>query len=262
MVEVDIFGSKMIVPVQYLKGYRQWNCYPDVIPGETAYGGLIEQRSQALLLQYFQTFHTTLKTFVDIGAGCGAYCVLLQVADFRTMDGLPTINTIAAFEPAPIIGDALRQNTNTLYGREMGVAVMPYALGDENKIGYIGAPGTFVIHMREGPGVNLTTVQVQRFEDGDFNFPLGAVKIDVEGMAGRVIKGFGKRMTEPFLYIVEMHTADEYEEVDKLLNCERRGVYRKRHVSETHVFFFRDPLPSPDEASFFYEKGRLSGSTY
>ena len=191
MITTSIWDEKMIIPKAYLKGYRHHNYYPLTLPGQWCYSGYLEQLQAKEIIEIL----APTDTFLDIGAGCGAYSVLMKTR----------CAAIHAFEPAPGIFDILVKNTS---GEGASVTCHNLALMAEEGTVYMGKWGTFEIRPQHIPMYNFEPVGKQRIdmlgiESADI------VKIDVEGNALEVLKGGPNLFRKARAIFIETHDDSE-----------------------------------------------------
>jgi len=129
-------------------------------------------------------------TIIDIGANLGYYTRIFARA-------AGTKGSVWAAEPVPLYREVLKRNTSKC----PNVIILPYALGDKQKVEYMGIPGsqqyrhglTRIIDL-DKDNINAS-VRVEVKTPGELFGALEHVdyiKCDIEGYENRVIPGFAE----------------------------------------------------------------------
>lgn len=223
IIQVPVYHRPMLIPKCYLKGFSHYNFYPDLLPGNMLYSGIIEQRMQALMVQYARS--CVGFNLVDIGACCGAYSVFGELH----------FNRIYSFEPAPGINDLLRANVDS-----KKVTVYPFALSKERGEVNTGKWGSWVIRLGEQAD---HTVKVPCFPLDEFNLNHpDIVKIDTEGWAENVFLGGEQTLGQAYVIFVELHTESELVAASRFFQSHG---FQWQFITETHLIATRSPLSLP-----------------
>lgn len=130
-------------------------------------------------------------TIIDIGANLGYYTRIFAGA-------AGTEGSVWAVEPVQLYREVLRRNTSKC----PNVKILPYALGDKQRVEYMGIPGsqpyrhglTRIIDNDKDNNKNAS-VRVEVKTPGELFAALGRVdyiKCDIEGYENRVIPGFAE----------------------------------------------------------------------
>ena len=146
LIDVPIYNTTMRIPVAYLKGYQHPNCYPGLIPGKTAYSGILEQRAQACLLRWYLSVNPASifpPLFIDVGCADGVYSVLAKQRGFE----------VIGFDPVNSIGTIRAGNASTLHSVILMNRIFTSANGERISFGYQRRP---MNTMRKSPLPTLT----------------------------------------------------------------------------------------------------------
>ncbi len=180
---------------------------------------------QVMLEYIYQNFDQGLN-FVDVGAHIGNHTVFFSV--------VCQANRVDSFEPNPMIRSILEKNVSLNHLNNAIVHGM--AIGASN--------GSGTLEMGPWPHSGMT--KVKNFAKGEVIIkPLDAVvekpvdllKIDVEGMAGDVLRGANRILTEnrPALF-VECAEENEFEEVMSVI--QPLGYRPQRRFNATPTILF------------------------
>jgi FkbM family methyltransferase len=138
--------------------------------------------------------HLSGGTLIDVGANVGSVSLLL--ADM--------IDDAMLFEPNPVAAGRAREN---LARNQLGFKVYEFALSDTNgKIGFechgaVDSGGHVVASIPSSQTATTRIVQCITFDEflrqnGDPDFPVSLVKIDVEGYENSVLRGMRQFLAE------------------------------------------------------------------
>ena len=228
LVDVPIYNTTIRIPFTYLKGYQHPNCYPGLIPGNTAYGGILEQRVQACLLRWYlfpseQAIFTP--SFVDVGCADGVYSVLAKQRGYR----------VIGFDPVAGLCELYRHNTG---GECFNVAL---SNSDDSDF-YIGKWGTHIIQVSEKPDAHYEKVPAAHLDA--FLLSPDIVKIDTEGMAAKVLAGGVETVKWARVLVIELHSAEETEGVLLFLN---EKDWKWQFVTEDHLIAMKSNMKLPKD---------------
>ena len=235
LIDVPIYNTTMRIPVAYLKGYQHPNCYPGLIPGKTAYSGILEQRAQACLLRWYLSVNPASifpPLFIDVGCADGVYSVLAKQRGFE----------VIGFDPVAGLCELYRHNTG---GECFNVALSD---SDESDF-YIGKWGTHIIRVSETPDEHHEKIPSAHLDA--FSLCPEIIKIDTEGMAAKVLRGGAKTVEQVEVLVIELHSTEEFEGVSIFLN---EKDWKWQFITETHLIAVKPHMRLPMD----YEEFRIS----
>ena len=226
LIDVPIYNTTMRIPFAYLKGYQHPNCYPGLIPGNTAYSGILEQRVQACLLRWYlfpskRAIFTP--SFVDIGCADGVYSVLAKQRGYE----------VIGFDPIAGLCELYRHNTG---GECLNVALSD---SDESHL-HIGKWGTHYIKVSEKPAERYEKVPAAHLDA--FLLSPDIIKIDVEGMAAKVLAGGVETVQKAKVLVIELHSPEETEGVTFVLED-----WKWQFITETHIIAVKPDMKLPKD---------------
>ena len=197
------------------------------IPGDHISRFLIAQKfyEQEMLEYIYQHFKEGLN-FIDVGGHIGNHAVFFGV--------VCKANRVDTFEPNLIVRQLMERN---IYANQLtNVFIHKIALG--------ASSGTGTLHLGPWPHTGMTKVQeggsgdvLIKTLDSVIGGPVHILKIDVEGMAGDVLRG-GRRVLEKNRPVLFVECANEGEYAEVLDVIEPMGYCPKKRFNATPTILF------------------------
>lgn len=235
-IRIEIYGTQMVIPSAYVHHFCYPNCFPNLIPGEIAYGTAQEQIAQAYLLRWYLTPRGSADLFLDIGCSCGVYGLLALQRGFN----------VVGFDAIAQLCELFDQNLNDSVKAK---AINVILTDDESQPLFIGKWETNQIQVVSQETEGLTERVESRRLDGFDLTNVHAVKIDVEGMAGEVLRGGEQTLRQANVLLVEIHNPDEFRETVHFI--QKFGM-KSQIITESHILAVKSHLLLPQE----YEEGQ------
>lgn len=220
-LSIHVYDTVFEIPKAFKRHYCHENLYPEILPGVHCFDDA-EQLVQAFILrEYFPEGGV----FVDIGASCGVYSYLASTKNASAIYG---------FEPIPELCNFYRKNVP-------GAICYNVALTDDITVPlFIGKFGTNQINATEQGAENRVQIKTDTLDN--YGIAPDFMKIDVEGMAGKVLSGGIETLKKTQVAMIEIHGGEAGGMIETML---KDFGFQMEMIAQNHLMAIRSPLKPP-----------------